>query len=89
MRYDPESGNVIVRAEAELGPATIKLLDHHRVPLVTRRETVKPGETVFAFHSKAKVGAIYLQLGAFRDWVVGDSYGQIADEWAKPPASDE
>ena len=46
------------------------------------------GSTVFAFHSKAKVGAIYLQLGAFRDWIVGDSYGQISEDWGTPPPSD-
>jgi hypothetical protein len=59
------------------------------VPLVTRRQVVEQGETVFAFHRKSKVGAVYLQLGAFRDWVVGDSYNNIADEWGKPPASTE
>jgi hypothetical protein len=81
VRYDRETGNVVVHAEAELGRATIKLLDHHRVALATRTQAIQPGETVFAFRRKSKVGALYLQIGAFRDWVVGDAYGDIADQW--------
>ena len=32
---------------------------------------------------------MYIAIGAFRDWVVGDSYGQISDEWGKISNSDE
>jgi hypothetical protein len=90
LRYDAETGSVIVRASA-LGPATIKLLDHHRVPLATRTQPLEAGETVFAFPKQlhAQVGAVYIAIGAFRDWVVGDSYGQIAEEWGKPEPTDE
>jgi hypothetical protein len=38
---------------------------------------------VFAFHRKKKVGAVYVVVGAFRDWVVGDSYGEISGGWGK------
>lgn len=84
LHYDAGTGNVIIRSEA-LGPATVKILDHHRVPLATRRQTLVDGENVFAFRRKAKVGAVYLQIGAFRDWVVGDSYGEIARQWGEVP----
>jgi hypothetical protein len=89
VRYDPETGDVIVKADHALGPATIKLLDHHRVAIQTRKQVVVQGDTVFAFHKKSKVGAVYVQIGAFRDWVVGDSYGQIYDEWGKSPESED
>jgi uncharacterized protein YjbJ (UPF0337 family) len=26
---------------------------------------------------------VYLSIGAFRDWAVGDSYGQIAEQWGR------
>ncbi|HEX7838827.1 MAG TPA: DUF3160 domain-containing protein [Kofleriaceae bacterium] len=89
LRYDRETGDVIVASAGALGPATIKLLDHHRVPLATRTHAITSGETVFAFHKKSKVGAVYVSIGAFRDWVVGDSYGEIHDQWGKRPDSDE
>jgi hypothetical protein len=31
---------------------------------------------------------VYVQIGAFRDWAVGDSYGQIAQQWGRLPESD-
>jgi len=89
LRYDPETGDVIVKADHALGPATVKLLDHHRVPLQAKKQAVNEGDTVFAFHKKSKVGAVYIQIGAFRDWVVGDSYGQISEQWGKLSGSDE
>ena len=85
VRYDSGTADVLVKAGRALGAATIKLLDHHRVPLATRKQAIGEGETVFAFHRKSKVGAIYLQIGAFRDWVVGDAYGEITEEWGKLP----
>ena len=84
LRYDSETGSVIVHAAAALGPATVKLLDHHRVPLATLRQPLQPGDNELAFHRKSKVGAVYIAIGAFRDWAVGDSYGQIAEQWGKP-----
>jgi hypothetical protein len=77
---------VIVHAAKPLGPTTIKLLDHHRVPLATLRQPLKDGDNEFAFHRKSKVGAVYIAIGAFRDWAVGDSYGQIAEQWGKVEA---
>ena len=83
LRYDRETGNVVVKADHAIGAATIKLLDHHRLPLATLRQPIQAGETVFAFHRKTKVGAVYVVVGAFRDWVVGDSYGEIGGGWGK------
>jgi len=83
LRYDPQTGSVMIRAGHALGPATIKLLDHHRVPLATLRQAIHEGDNEFAFHRKSKVGAVYIAIGAFRDWAVGDSYGQIAEQWGK------
>jgi uncharacterized protein DUF3160 len=83
LRYDRQTGDVTVKADHAIGPATIKLLDHHRVPLATLRQPIQDGETVFAFHRKKRVGAVYVVIGAFRDWVVGDSYGEIYGGWGK------
>lgn len=84
LRYDAGTGNVIVHAGSALGPATVKLLDHHRVPLATLHPTIGAGDTEVAFHRKTKVGAVYIVIGAFRDWAVGDSYGEIARQWGAP-----
>lgn len=84
VRYDRDSSSVILRADAALGPATFKILDHHRVPIATKKLNVPEGETSVVFSTKAKVGAVYVQIGAFRDWVVGDSYGEINGQWGKP-----
>jgi hypothetical protein len=83
LRYDRATGNVVIKADRAFGPATIKLLDHHRLPLATLSQPIQAGETVFAFHRKKQVGAVYVAVGAFRDWVVGDSYGEIAGGWGK------
>ncbi|HEX4420094.1 MAG TPA: hypothetical protein VH165_19400 [Kofleriaceae bacterium] len=85
LRYDADAGTVVIKTDGALGPATVKLLDHHRVAIATRTQPIGAGETVFAFAHKGKLGAVYLQIGGFRDWVVADSYGQIADEWGQPP----
>jgi Protein of unknown function (DUF3160) len=88
LGYDAEHAQVTLHAEHALGPATIKILDHHRVPIASKAVTIGEGDTVVPF-KKAAVGAIYIQIGAFRDWVVGDSYGQIGAQWGKPPGADE
>jgi hypothetical protein len=31
---------------------------------------------------------VYISVGAFRDWAVADSYGQIATAWGKLPDPD-
>jgi hypothetical protein len=91
LAYDPETGNVIVKADHPLGTATVKLLDHHRVALATRHRAIGTGLTTIPFHrvrasigkvgKVGRVGAVYLSIGAFRDWAVGNSYGQIAEQW--------
>jgi len=89
VRYDPQTGDVMVKADRALGAATIRLLDHHRVALATRKQTIREGDTVFAFQRRSKVGALYVQVGAFRDWVVGDAYGDIAEQWGALGEPDE
>ncbi len=89
LAYNAELRQVVLRAAHGLGPATIKILDHHRVPLATRRVTIAAGETAIRFRTSAEVGAVYLQVGAFRDWVIGDSYGEIAGQWGQPPEATE
>lgn len=89
LRYDRDTGDVVITADHAIGPATIKLLDHHRVPLATRTQRIEAGETVFAFHRKQHVGAVYVVVGAFRDWIVGDSYGQIGALWGPDQGHDE
>ncbi|HMG24089.1 MAG TPA: DUF3160 domain-containing protein [Kofleriaceae bacterium] len=81
VRYDGETGDVTVHTDHALGPATIKLLDHHRVPIATLRRSIERGDTVFGFGRKAVLGGLYLAIGGFRDWVVADSYGGIAAQW--------
>jgi hypothetical protein len=72
---------VVVQADHDLGGVTIQILDHHRPPLATRTQAIAAGETAIAFRRGARVGALYVQIGAFRDWAVGDSYGQIDRAW--------
>jgi hypothetical protein len=89
LHYDRETGHVIVHADSALGPATVKLLDHHRVPLATVRQAIHEGDNAFAFHRTSKVGAVTIAIGAWRDWAVGDSYGEIAERWGRPRESPE
>jgi hypothetical protein len=44
---DAETGDVILQADHALGPATVKLLDHHRVPLATKQQAVTQDDNVF------------------------------------------
>jgi len=88
LGYDAEHAQVLLHAEHALGPATIKILDHHRVPIASKTVTIGEGDTVVPF-KKAAVGAIYVQIGAFRDWVVGDSYGEIGAQWGRPADAEE
>ena len=46
------------------------------------------GTNVIALRS-SKVGAVYVEIGAFRDWFVGDSYGQIDGRIGPRPAEPE
>jgi hypothetical protein len=45
---------------------------------------VRNGETRIAIKDK-RIGGLYVEIGAFRDFVVSDAYGQIQGQWGKPP----
>jgi hypothetical protein len=88
VAYDAQRG-VVIETAAALGPATVKILDHHRVPIATRKARLAEGENVVPLRSR-KVGAIYLEIGAYRGWVVADSYGGIdAQLGPRPPEPQE
>ncbi len=88
IQYDRDRG-VVIEAPEALGAATVKLLDHHRVPLATRKVTLKAGETVVPLRSRKQVGAVYIEIGAFRDWVVADSYGGVSGQLGPVPDEPE
>ena len=88
VSYDGRRG-VVIEAAAALGPATVKLLDHHRVPIAARTASLGAGETVIPLRSRKQVGAVYIEVGSFRDWVIADSYGQIDGRFGPQPATTE
>lgn len=77
---------VAIKADKDFGKATITLVDHHRVPLATRTVTLKQGESSVSFKVKsAEVDGIYVAIGSWRDWTVGDAYGGVAHRWGRSP----
>jgi hypothetical protein len=84
-----EHGDVEITSPDALGMATIKILNHHRNLIATKRQLIKKGDTTIAFHRKTRVNAVYLQIGEFSEWAVGDSYGSIIKRWGKLAESDD
>ncbi|HEY0192275.1 MAG TPA: DUF3160 domain-containing protein [Kofleriaceae bacterium] len=95
VTFDHESGDAVVTGEPGLGEVTVKLLDHHRRVIASkRRQLGYGGATVFAFHRPDKgkptnlhsaVAGLYLEVGDYKDWVLGDSYNEINAHWGQPP----
>ena len=84
LRYDAEARQLVLTSDRDLGPVTLKVLDHHRVAIATARAVVKKGETRIALRNKRMAG-VAVEIGAFRDVVVADSYGEIRGQWGTPP----
>jgi hypothetical protein len=84
LRYDADAGRLVFTSDRALGPATIKVLDHHRVAFGMLRATVKQGETDVPIRDKRMAG-VSLEIGDFRDVVVADAYGEIRGQWGTPP----
>jgi hypothetical protein len=84
LRYDAEARRLVLTSDRALGPATIKALDHHHVPVETVRATIKQGETKVAVKSK-RIAGVFVEIGDFRDFVVADAYGEIRGQWGTPP----
>ena len=56
LRYDAAARQLVLTSDRALGPATIKPLDHHRVPIGALRAIVKKGETRVAISTKRLAG---------------------------------
>ena len=84
LRYDAEARQLVLTSDRDLGPTTIKALDHHRVAVETVRATVKKGETRVAIKYK-RIAGVFVEVGEFRDFVVADAYGEIRGQWGTPP----
>jgi hypothetical protein len=84
LRWDGPTRKLVLTSDRALGPATIKVLDHHRVAIETLHAAIKQGETRIAVKDK-RIAGVYIELGGFRDFVVADAYGEIAGQWGKPP----
>ncbi len=81
-----EHGKVTVTTDRALGAATIRILDHHRVPIASKQGKLVDGDTVFEFNTRKQVGAVYVEIGAFRDWIVADAYDHIENAgWGERP----
>jgi hypothetical protein len=72
-----KTGKVKVVTDRSYDRATIRILDHHRAPIATKTGKLNAGDTVFDFHTKQLIGAIYIEIGGFRDWIVADAYDEI------------
>jgi hypothetical protein len=88
LRYDAEARQLVLTSDRDLGPATLKVLDHHRVAIATVRAVVKTGETRVAIRNK-RIAGLAIEIGAFRDFVVADSYGEIHAQWGAPPPEEQ
>ena len=84
LHYDAEVRQLVLTSDHTLGKATIKVLDHHRVALESMDVTVKQGETRVAIKNR-RIAGVFVELGDFRDFVVGDAYGDIRGQWGTPP----
>jgi hypothetical protein len=77
---------LVFTSDRDLGMATIKLLDHHRLPFKTLRLKLARGDTRVKVARRPALGAIYIEAGAWRDFVVAGTYGEIEQTWgARPP----
>jgi hypothetical protein len=84
VRYDADTHALVVTSDRPLGPATIKMLDHHRIALATTHAIVKQGETRIPIRNR-QVDGVFVQIGKFRGFAVADAYGEIHGQWGKPP----
>lgn len=84
LRYDTESREVVFASDRALGTATVKALDHHRVPFEVWQVRLRQGETRLRFGTEA-IGGLYLEIGGFRDFALADAYGSITARWGTPP----
>jgi hypothetical protein len=87
--YGEDANKVTLTSKTALGPITIKLLDHHRVPFATKRLTIKPGDTALPFAKQKRIGALYVEIGDFRDFVIANAYGELVAQWGEPPPKQE
>jgi hypothetical protein len=85
VHLDRQTGTLTLRSPTALGKATIQTLDHHRVALATRTVELAAGDTTLQVAHIRQVGALYLQIGAWRDWALPDSYDEINERWSQPP----
>jgi hypothetical protein len=88
-QYDGDGNKLVLTSKTALGTITIKLLDHHRVPFATKRIAVKAGDTALPFAKGKRIGALYVEIGDFRDFVIADAYGELAAQWGEPPPKQE
>jgi hypothetical protein len=88
LHYDTEARELVLTSDRDLGPATLRVLDHHRVPIAAVRAVVKAGETRVAIRNK-RLDGIAIEIGAFRDVVVANSYGEIRGQWGTPPPEEQ
>jgi hypothetical protein len=84
LRYDAEARQFVLTSDRTLGRAMIKVLDHHHLAVETLRAIVRKGETRVAI-KKRRIAGVFVQVGAFRDFVAADAYGDIKGQWGTPP----
>jgi hypothetical protein len=69
-RDDGKSPPVTVETDTALGPVTIEMYDHHRVPIASLTRNVQPGTTTFAIKPPrgSWVGGFHLHVGEYDGW---------------------
>ncbi|MBA3540350.1 MAG: DUF3160 domain-containing protein, partial [Deltaproteobacteria bacterium] len=66
---DGDSMKFVVTAPAAIGPVTLELLDHHRVPFATVTQEVKAGTTELRVRgARKRLEMLHLRVGAFNAW---------------------
>jgi hypothetical protein len=60
LSWDPERKGVVIEADAAHPSATVRTLDHHRVPLQTQTRALVAGENFIPFGRVKDVNAVYL-----------------------------
>jgi hypothetical protein len=84
LRYDADARQFVLTSDRALGRATIRALDHHHLAVETRRAMVRKGETRIAIKNR-RIAGVFVQIGAFRDFVAAGAYGDIKGQWGTPP----
>jgi hypothetical protein len=85
LHFDADSGDITVESDRDLGATTVRILDHHRLPIASKTLKVGVGPTTFPFHKKRGIEGVTVQVGDWRAYAPAGAYGEIEGLWGKAP----